>query len=153
MSIDKVREYLKEFGYQDKIIVFDDTSATVSDAAKRLNCEEGMIAKSLSFLVNDEPIVIVTNGHARIDNSKFKETFKVKAKMIDKSDVLSLVGHPVGGVCPFAVNENVVVYLDESLKEYEYVYPACGSDNSAIKLTIDELEKLSKYNSWVSVTK
>lgn len=153
MSLVKVKEYFKNFGYEDKILEFDEVSSTVSDAAKVLNCEEGMIAKSLSFLVGDTPIVVVVKGDARIDNSKYKQFFHCKAKMIDRDSVVDIIGHEVGGVCPFAVNPGVIVYLDNSLKDYEYVYPACGSIHSAIKLTISELEKLSNYKEWIDVCK
>ena len=114
-----------------------------------MNCEEKEIAKTLSFLVNEKPIVIVVAGDAKIDNSKYKKEFQTKAKMIGFDDVEKLVGHAVGGVCPFGVNEGVLVYLDESLKRFEYVYPACGSSNSAIKLTIDKLEEIVELNKWV----
>lgn len=153
MSLIKVREYLKKYNYDDKIMEFDLSTATVEEASKELKCTPGEIAKSLSFLVNDEVIVIVVKGDNKIDNHKFKETFHVKAKMIDRDSVEELTGHIPGGVCPFGLNDNVKVYLDISLKKYEYVYPACGSANSAIKLSIPELEKLSNYVKWVDVTK
>lgn len=153
MSLIKVKEYLKKYNYDDKIMEFDLSTATVEEASRELKCTPGEIAKSLSFIVNDDVIVIVVKGDNKIDNHKFKETFHVKAKMIDRDSVEELTGHIPGGVCPFGLNDNVKVYLDISLKKYEYVYPACGSANSAIKLSIPELEKLSNYVKWVDVTK
>ena len=153
MSLIKVKEYLKKYNYDDKIMEFDLSTATVEEASRELKCTSGEIAKSLSFIVNDDVIVIVVKGDNKIDNHKFKETFHVKAKMIDRDSVEELTGHIPGGVCPFGLNDNVKVYLDISLKKYEYVYPACGSANSAIKLSIPELEKLSNYVKWVDVTK
>lgn len=153
MSLIKVKEYLKKYNYDDKIMEFDLSTATVEEASRELKCTPGEIAKSLSFIVNDDVIVIVVKGDNKIDNHKFKETFHVKAKMIDRESVEELTGHIPGGVCPFGLNDNVKVYLDISLKKYEYVYPACGSANSAIKLSIPELEKLSNYVKWVDVTK
>lgn len=153
MSLIKVKEYLKKYNCEDKIMEFDLSTATVEEASRELKCTPGEIAKSLSFIVNDDVIVIVVKGDNKIDNHKFKETFHVKAKMIDRDSVEELTGHIPGGVCPFGLNDNVKVYLDVSLKNYEYVYPACGSTNSAIKLSIPELEKLSNYVKWVDVTK
>lgn len=153
MSIDRAREYLKKYNLEKNILEFEDSSATVKEAARRLNCKEGEIAKSLSFIIDDSPIIIVVAGDKKIDNSKYKKEFITKAKMIDANEVEALIGHAVGGVCPFAINDNVRVYLDISLKEYEYVYPACGSSNSAVKLTIKELEETSKYLKWIDVCK
>jgi len=153
MSIIKAREYLKKYNYDDKILEFPVSSATVSEAALALNCEEGEIAKTLSFLIDDKPILIVVGGDYKIDNSKYKSEFNVKAKMIPFNDVESLIGHAAGGVCPFGINEGISVYLDISLKEHEYIYPACGSSNSAIKLSINELEELSNYQKWIDVCK
>ena len=153
MSIEKVREYLKKFGLDNKIMEFDVSSATVKEAAIALNCKEQEIAKTLSFIVNDRPVLIVTAGDSKVDNSKFKTKFNVKAKMIPFDDVERLVGYAVGGVCPFGVNEDVDVFLDESLKRFDTVYPACGSSNSAIKLSIEELEKASNYKEWIGVCK
>lgn len=152
MSIEKVREYFKGLGIEEKIQEFDVSSATVPLAALALGTEEGRIAKSLSFLVEDKAIIIVTAGTARINNKRYKEIFHKKAKMLSAEQVTELIGHKVGGVCPFAVNEGVDVYLDESLKAYETVFPACGSSNSAIELTIEELEKYSGFSSWIDVT-
>lgn len=153
MSIEKVREYFKKFGLDNKIMEFDVSSATVKEAAIALNCKEQEIAKTLSFIVNDRPVLIVTAGDSKVDNSKFKTKFNVKAKMIPFDDVERLVGYAVGGVCPFGVNEDVDVFLDESLKRFDTVYPACGSSNSAIKLSIEELEKASNYKEWIDVCK
>ena len=153
MSIEKVREYLKKFGLDNKIMEFDVSSATVKEAAIALYCKEQEIAKTLSFIVNDRPVLIVTAGDSKVDNSKFKTKFNVKAKMIPFDDVERLVGYAVGGVCPFGVNEDVDVFLDESLKRFNTVYPACGSSNSAIKLSIEELEKASNYKEWIDVCK
>ena len=153
MSIEKVKNYFKKFGLEDRIIEFDTSSATVELAAAALNCEPERIAKSLSFILKEKAIIIVTAGDVKIDNKKFKEIFETKAKMIEKDRVEELIGHKVGGVCPFAIKDGVDVYLDESLKRFETVFPACGSSNSAIEMTIAELEKYSKYKSWVDVAK
>ena len=153
MSLVKAKEYLKKFGLDNKIMEFDVSSATVKEAAIALNCKEQEIAKTLSFIVNDRPVLIVTAGDSKVDNSKFKTKFNVKAKMIPFDDVERLVGYAVGGVCPFGVNKDVDVFLDESLKRFDTVYPACGSSNSAIKLSIEELEKASNYKEWIDVCK
>lgn len=153
MSIIKAKEYLKQFNLDNEVMEFPVSSATVEEAAKAINCEEKEIAKSLSFLVEDKPILIVVAGDCKIDNSKYKAEFSAKAKMIPFEKVEELIGHGVGGVCPFGVNENVTIYLDESLKRLKIVYPACGSSNSAIKLTVDELEKIVNYKKWVNVCK
>ena len=153
MSLEKARDYLKKFNLEDRIMEFTTSSATVVEAAKALNCEEKEIAKTLSFFINDGPILIVVSGDKKIDNSKFKNEFNVKAKMIPYEDVEKYIGHKAGGVCPFGINENVKVYLYESLKRFNIIYPACGSSNSAVKLTIDELEKTSNYTKWVNVCK
>ncbi len=153
MSIEKVREYFGSFGIEDKILEFDVSSATVALAAQALGCEEQRIAKTLSFLVDEKAVLIVCAGDVKIDNPKFKAEFHTKAKMLSPEQVTELVGHAVGGVCPFAVNEGVRVMLDESLKRFETVFPACGSSNSAIELTIAELEKYSGFEKWVDVTK
>ena len=153
MAINKVREYFKKYNIENKILEFDVSSATVELAAKALNCEPAHIAKSLSFDVNGDAILIITAGDVKIDNAKYRLEFRTKAKMLKFDEVESKIGHAVGGVCPFAINNNVKVYLDNSLKQFEYVYPACGSSNSAIKLTIPELEKYSNYIKWIDVTK
>ncbi len=154
MSIEKVREYCSRFGIESRIREVDVSSATVPLAAKALGCEEARIAKTLSFMVGENPIVIVMAGDARIDNKKYKAEFSAKAKMLSFDEASNLVGHAVGGVCPFAVNEGVKVFLDESLKRFETVFPACGSANSAIELTIGELEKYaSPPIEWVDISK
>ena len=153
MAIDKARKHLKEYKLDDRIIEFNDSSATVKEAAERLNCEEKDIVKTLSFLVGEEPIVICVSGDSRIDNSKYKEEFRTKAKMIPFEDVEKLIGHAVGGVCPFGINDNVKVYLDESLKKLDTMYPAAGSSNSAVRLNLKELESTLKEYKWVNVCK
>ena len=153
MSIENARAHLAKYGKDKDIIEFSTSSATVKEAAADLNTEEGRIAKTMSFLLSDGPIVILAAGDGKIDNRKFKDRFHEKAKMISPDDVENTIGHPIGGVCPFGVKENVRVYLDESLKRFDYVYPAAGSRNSAIKLTIPELEKTSEYKEWIDVTK
>ena len=153
MSIERVKEYFGKFHMADRIQEFDVSSATVELAAQALNCEGCRIAKSLSFKVADKPIVIVVAGDAKVDNAKYKYQFGAKAKMLTVEEAVELIGHAVGGVCPFAVNEGVTVYLDESLKRFETVFPACGSSNSAIELTIEELETYSGYTEWVNVCK
>lgn len=153
MSIEKVRDYFKEYGIEDKILEFPVSSATVELAAKALNTEGCRIAKTLSFSVNDAPILIVTAGDAKIDNKKYKTYFGAKAKMLSFDEVEEKIGHAVGGVCPFAINDGVRVYLDESIKRFPTVFPACGSSNSAIELTPDELEKHSNFIEWIDVCK
>ena len=153
MSIERVREYLAQFGVQDRIQEFDVSSATVELAAQALHCEGKRIAKTLSFQLNGEPLLIVAAGDAKVDNRKYKDRFGGKAKMLSPQEASDLIGHAVGGVCPFGVNPGVKVYLDESLRRFETVFPACGSSNSAIELTIPELEQFSKYDDWVDVCK
>ena len=154
MSIEKVRKYFAEYGMEDKILEFSVSSATVELAAAALGCEGARIAKSLSLMTGDGPILIITAGDTKIDNSKYKHTFGQKARMLAFDEVEKLIGHGVGGVCPFAVNEGVRVYLDESLKRFETVFPAAGSANSAIELTPRELEKYSSsLVGWVDVCK
>ena len=151
MAIEKAREHLKQWGMDDKILEFEVSSATVELAAQALNCEPKRIAKTLSFRMNGGCILVVTAGDAKIHNSKYKLRFQVKAKMLSPEETLNLVGHATGGVCPFGINQGIEVYLDESLKRFSTVFPACGSSNSAIELTIDELEKFSNYKEWVDV--
>lgn len=151
MSIEKVREYFSAYGIENKIMEFDVSSATVELAAIAVGVEGARIAKTLSFLVKDEPILIVVAGDGRVDNKKYKATFSAKAKMLSHDQAAEMIGHAVGGVCPFAVNDGVKVYLDESLRRFETVFPACGSSNSAIELTIPELEKYSNFVQWVDV--
>jgi len=151
MAIEKVREYFSQWGMEDRILEFDVSSATVELASQAVGCEPKRIAKTLSFMVDGKPILIVVAGDARIDNAKYKAQFSAKAKMLAPDQVLELVGHAVGGVCPFGIPDDVMVYLDKSLKRFETVFPACGSSNSAIELSIEELEKYSNYSAWVDV--
>ncbi len=153
MSIDRVRAYFSEKGIADRILEFDVSSATVELAAQALGCEGCRIAKTLSFHVGEKVVLVVAAGDVKIDNSKYKAQFHTKAKMLSFDEASKLIGHAVGGVCPFAVNDGVEVYLDESLKRFDTVYPACGSSNSAIELTIPELEELSGFTAWIDVTK
>ena len=153
MSLEKVKEYFKQYNIESRIKELDETSATCFLAAKALGTEERRIAKSMGFLVKDTPIIIVTSGDMKIDNSKYKHLFSVKAKMLTADELIKFIGHPAGGVCPFAVKENVKIYLDISLQRFETVFPACGSINSAIELTIPELEKYSHFEKWIDVCK
>ncbi len=153
MSIERVRKYFSTLGIEDRILEFDVSSATVELAAKALNTEGKRIAKTLSFLVGERAVLVVAAGDAKIDNKKYKAFFHTKAKMLSPEQVTELIGHAVGGVCPFAVKSGVDVYLDESLKRFETVFPACGSSNSAIELTIPELEKYSGFKEWIDVCK
>lgn len=153
MSIEKVREYFKNYHMEDRVLEFDVSSATVELAAEALHCEPCRIAKSLSFKVGEEPILIVTAGDVKIDNKKYKAKFGTKAKMLAPGEVETMIGHAVGGVCPFAVQDNVKIYLDDSLKRFQTVFPACGSGNSAIELTIAELEYHSAFREWIDVCK
>jgi len=153
MSIEKVKAYFAQFGMEDRILEFPVSSATVELAAVAVGCEPQRIAKTLSFMVGEKPILIVTAGDAKIDNPKYKAQFSQKAKMLSFDQAAELIGHAIGGVCPFAVNEGVTVYLDESLKRFETVFPACGSSNSAIELAIPELEQYSGFAAWVDVCK
>jgi prolyl-tRNA editing enzyme YbaK/EbsC (Cys-tRNA(Pro) deacylase) len=153
MAIEKVKEYFRTFGIEDRVQELAVSSATVELAAHALGCEPCRIAKTLSFLVDGGPILIVAAGDAKVDNHKYKAQFGTKAKMLTPEEAETLVGHAVGGVCPFAVNEGVTVYLDESLKRFQTVFPACGSSNSAIELTIPELEKYSGFAAWIDVCK
>lgn len=153
MAIEKVKQYFEAFGLADRVREFTVSSATVELAAQALNCEPCRIAKTLSFLVDGRPVLIVAAGDARIDNPKYKAQFGTKAKMLTPDEAETLIGHAVGGVCPFGINEGVTVYLDDSLKRFETVFPACGSSNSAIELSMEELEKYSGYTAWVDVCK
>ena len=153
MAIEKVKAYFREYEMGERIQEFDVSSATVELAARALHCEPQRIAKTLSFMVGNEAVLIVTAGDAKIDNPKYKAKFGKKAKMLLLDEVETLVGHAVGGVCPFAVNGGVKVFLDVSLKRFDTVFPACGSSNSAIELTIPELEQYSGYIEWVDVCK
>ena len=153
MSLSRAKEHLRKYGLGGKVMEFEVSSATVREAAVAVGCKEEEIAKTLSFLIDESPILIVVAGDCKIDNGKYKAEFSTKAKMIPFEDVEKLIGHAVGGVCPFGINEGVIVYLDSSLKRFEYVYPACGSSNSAIKLSIDQLEQTSGYTKWIEVCK
>ena len=153
MAIDKVREYFKKYGMEDRIQEFDVSSATVALAAQALGCAPQRIAKTLSFMVDGQAILIMAAGDVKIDNTKYKKQFGTKAKMLSPDEVNEMVGHAIGGVCPFAVNDGVKIYLDESLKRFETVFPACGSSNSAIELTIPEMEKYAGEEGWVEVCK
>lgn len=153
MSIEKVRAYFARYGMENRIQEFTVSSATVELAALAVGCEPQRIAKTLSFMVGEKPILIVAAGDARIDNPKYKAQFSQKAKMLSSQQAAELIGHGVGGVCPFAVNAGVTVYLDASLQRFETVFPACGSSNSAIELTIPELEQYSGFAAWIDVCK
>ena len=153
MSIQRVKDYFRALGLEDRVLEFDVSSATVDLAAQALGCQPARIAKTLSFLVDGHAILIVAAGDAKVDNPKYKAQFGTKAKMLTPQEAEELVGHAVGGVCPFAVNQGVTVYLDQSLKRFETVFPACGSGNSAIELSIPELEQYSGYTAWVDVCK
>ena len=153
MSIEKVKAYFAAQGMAERVMEFEVSSATVELAAAALSCEPCRIAKTLSFLVDGAPILIVAAGDAKVDNPRYKAKFGTKAKMLTPEEAVELIGHAVGGVCPFAVNEGVKVYLDESLKRFETVFPACGSSNSAIELSLPELEKHSAACEWVDVCK
>ena len=153
MSIERVRAYFRSLGIEDKVTEFAVSSATVELAALAVGVAPCRIAKTLSFKVQEVPILIVTAGDAKIDNARYKSTFHAKAKMLTAEEAVTLIGHAVGGVCPFAVNEGVTIYLDESLKRFTTVFPACGSSNSAIELTIPELEQYSGMTGWIDVCK
>lgn len=153
MAIERVKDYFSKYNMEGRIQEFDVSSATVELAAAALNCEPKRIAKTLSFMDGEQPILIVTAGDAKIDNRKYKDKFGLKAKMLSPEEVETLVGHAIGGVCPFGINDGISVYLDCSLKRFNTVFPACGSGNSAIELTIEELEKYSGFNEWVDVCK
>ena len=153
MSIERAKEHLKKYGFENRVQEFDVSSATVELAAQAVGVEPCRIAKTLSFLTKEGPILIVAAGDARIDNHKYKERFHTKAKMLSPEQVTELIGHAVGGVCPFGIRDGVQVYLDESLKRFETVFPAVGSANSAVELTIPELELCSEADGWVDVCK
>lgn len=153
MSFERAKKAIEKYNLGDKILVFEESSATVKEAAIAVGVSEGEIAKTLSFYVDERPILILAAGDVKIDNAKYKHFFGKKAKMIPHDEVEEVIGHQVGGVCPFGINPGIDVYLDVSLKEYEYVYPACGTANSAVKLNIEELERCSLYKEWVDVCK
>lgn len=153
MAIEAVRNYLKKWNADERIVEFPVSSATVELAAQAVGCEPARIAKTLSFLVEDHAILIVTAGDMKIDNAKYKAFFHTKAKMLSPEQVVEMVGHAVGGVCPFGVNGGVEIYLDESLKRFQTVFPAAGSSNSAIEVTMEELEEYSQSTNWIDVCK
>ena len=153
MAIEKVKAFFRQHGMEDRVLEFETSSATVELAAQALHCEPCRIAKTLSFMGKEGPLLVVAAGDAKIDNPKFKAQFGTKPKMLTPEENVELIGHAVGGVCPFAVNDGVKIYLDESLKRFETVFPACGSANSAIELTMEELEKYSSFVAWVDVCK
>ena len=153
MAIEKVKAFFRQHGMEDKVLEFETSSATVELAAQALHCEPCRIAKTLSFMGKEGPLLVVAAGDAKIDNPKFKAQFGTKPKMLTPEENVELIGHAVGGVCPFAVNDGVKIYLDESLKRFETVFPACGSANSAIELTMEEMEKYSSSVAWIDVCK
>ena len=153
MSLERVKEYFAKYGIEERIQEFEVSSATVELAASALHCEPQRIAKTLSFMLEGRAVLIVAAGDTKVDNQKYKAKFGKKAKMLSPDEVETLAGHMVGGVCPFAVNKGVEVYLDVSLQRFDTVFPACGSSNSAIELTIPELEKYSGYAGWIDVCK
>ena len=153
MSLEKAKKYLEEKGYADHVIELEESSATVQLAAEALSVEPGMIAKTMSFLTEDGPILILTEGTAKIANRKYKDYFHEKAKMIPFDEVEDYIGHAPGGVCPFGIKDGVKVYLDESLKKYDTVHPAAGDNHSAVKLTIEELEEVAAACGWIDVCK
>ena len=153
MSLKSVREQLKAFGAEERILIFEDSSATVELAARDIGCDPSLICKTMAFSDGERTLIIPMAGDARIDNRKFKDVFHTKAKMLKGDEVMDRTGHPIGGVCPFGLKEGCEVCLDESLKRFEKVYPACGSANSAICLSIEEMEKFSGSTRWVDVTK
>ena len=153
MSIEKGREYFRQFNMEDRVQEFSVSSATVELAAQALGVEGARIAKTLSFMVGEQPILILMAGDVKVDNSKYKAQFHKKAKMMSPEQLEEFVGHQIGGVCPFGIKDGVEVYLDESMKRFTTVFPAVGSSNSAIELTIEELEKYSNYKEWIEVSK
>lgn len=153
MSLQKAEDFLERKGFLDHVIHLEASTATVSEAAEALGVEPGRIAKTMSFLQGDQAVLILTEGTARVDNRKYKDTFHTKAKMIPSGEVEAIIGHAPGGVCPFGIHEGIEVYLDESLKQFDTVYPAAGDDHSAVKLTIAELEQACDVKGWVDVCK
>ena len=153
MSLENAKKYVEEKGFGDRIMIFEQSSATVELAAAAVGTECARIAKSLTFKVDEKPVMILCAGDCKVDNSKYKKIFHQKAKMLTPVEVEAMIGHAIGGVCPFGVNEGVTIYLDESLKRFDVVYPACGSGNSAVKLGVDELEQIAGSTDWVDVCK
>ena len=153
MSLEKALGYLEKAGYREHVIQLGESTATVAMAAEALGVEPGRIAKTMSFLQGDKAVLIITEGTAKIDNRKYKDTFHVKAKMIPFDEVEQYIGNAPGGVCPFGINEGVDVYLDESLRQFDTVYPAAGNDHSAVRLAVPELEKIAGAKGWIDVCK
>ena len=153
MAIDKVKKFFSDRGEPDRVIEFEESTATSEQAAQVLNCEVGRIAKTISVFVKKEPVLILMSGDMKLDNKKFRDRFNCRPHMIPVDEVENLVGHAVGGVCPFAVNEGVPIYIDESLKRFDYVYPAAGSSNSVAKFQLDELPRYINFSDWVDVAK
>lgn len=153
MSPNRVIKKFVELGLEDRIREFEEGTATVIAAAEALGCEPKRIAKSLSYIVGEEAVIVVAAGDARVDNRKYKDFFGAKAKMVNADELVELIGHPLGGVCPFELVEGVKVYLDRSLKRFETVFPACGADNNTVELTLDELEEYSDAVEWVDLCK
>ena len=153
MAIDKVKKFFSDRGEPDRVIEFEESTATSEQAAQVLNCEVGRIAKTISVFVKKEPVLILMSGDMKLDNKKFRDRFNCRPHMIPVDEVENLVGHAVGGVCPFAVNEGVPIYIDESLKRFDYVYPAAGSSNSIAKFQLDELPRYINFSDWVDVAK
>ena len=153
MSLEKAKAYLENKGILDHVIELADSTATVAMAAEALGVEPGMIAKTMSFLQGEQAVLILTEGTAKVDNRKYKDTFHIKAKMIPFDEVEQYIGHAPGGVCPFGINEGVDVYLDESLRQFDTVYPAAGNDHSAVRLAVPELEKIAGAKGWIDVCK
>lgn len=153
MAIKAAKAHLKKYSMEERVVEFESSSATVELAALAAGCEPERIAKTMSFKIGEDAILVVTAGDVKIDNQKYKSQFQTKAKMLTPDEVTERIGHAIGGVCPFGINEGVTVYLDESLKRFETVFPACGSSNSAIELTLPELERCSEFRDWVDVCK
>lgn len=153
MSVEVVKKYFEGTELEGKVLEFEESSATVELAAAAVGTDPDRIAKTLSYILEEGPILIVMSGKSRLDNRKYKDTFHKKAKMIPFDEVEDLVGHPSGGVCPFAVKDGVSIYLDESLKKHETVFPAAGSGNSAIEMTMKQLEEFTKDPKWIDVSK
>ena len=153
MSLEKAERYLEHKGMLDRVIRLKESTATVAEAAEALGVEPGMIAKTMSFLQDGQAVLILTEGTARIDNRKYKDAFHMKAKMIPFEEVEQWIGHVPGGVCPFGIRDGVEVYLDESLRQFETVYPAAGDDHSAVRLSVDELEQIAGAKGWADVCK
>lgn len=153
MAIDKVKKFFSDRGEPDRVVEFEESTATSEQAAQVLNCEVGRIAKTISVFVKKEPVLILMSGDMKLDNKKFRDRFNCRPHMIPVDEVENLVGHAVGGVCPFAVNEGVPIYIDESLKRFDYVYPAAGSSNSVAKFQLDELPRYINFSDWVDVAK